>query len=178
MLPAQALSVSKVRWNGSCTPDFNQRGDCLWQGWVPFCWWCHELLLLWTGHYCFESFEISLKATTTLASSDEQPASRYVARASFWWYFFVLLFSFGGRDGEALGLLMPFAVKLLSSTDKASACCLQHYKLLCRLCGVRWAPCCVTVMVMTPICTKLESKKELIEHACGLFLPLAVVGKR
>lgn len=43
MLPAQALSVSKVRWMGSCTPDFNERGivcgraGCLSAGGVMSC---------------------------------------------------------------------------------------------------------------------------------------------
>lgn len=162
---------------GSRTRDFSERGGCLWLGWVPFCWWCCGLLLLWTGCFCSEIFGTDLKAIATVASSDEQPASRYVARTFWWWVLCLVGFFFQGggeifRTSDAV-----FSSTLFSSTVEGSACCLRHCKLLCRLCGMRWAPCCVTVMVMTPIYTKLGSKKELIDHICGLSSPSALVGR-
>lgn len=55
-----------------------------------------------------------MKAIATVASSDEQPASRYVARTFWWWVLCLLVFFFFRGEERFSGLLMPFLVQRFS----------------------------------------------------------------
>lgn len=55
-----------------------------------------------------------MKAIATVASSDEQPASRYVARTFWWWVLCLVGFFFFRGEERFSGLLMPFLVQRFS----------------------------------------------------------------